>query len=136
MEDARVAVNRDGGPNGTYELIIKKVQSGDAGSYTAVASNSFGSEESIAAVTVKGTWGKNLKKFHIKKLIKNKMELWFPWGSKTWAKWVHDQAETMVKFHLYRCQGCLCPPEGQGKEGRPWRGANVHLVQVRPGIRP
>ena len=55
-EDARVAVNRDGGPNGTYEIIIKKVQAGDAGSYTAVASNNFGSEESIAAVTVKGSY--------------------------------------------------------------------------------
>lgn len=53
-EDARVTVNRDGGPNGSYEIIIKKVQSDDAGSYTAVASNNFGSEECVAAVTVKG----------------------------------------------------------------------------------
>ena len=38
-EDGRVTVNRDGGPNGSYEIIIKKVSSGDAGSYTAVATN-------------------------------------------------------------------------------------------------
>ena len=53
-EDARVVVNRDGGPNGTYEIIVKKVQTGDAGSYTCVASNSFGSEECVGTVTVKG----------------------------------------------------------------------------------
>ena len=53
-EDGRIAVNRDGGPNGSYEIVIKKVKSGDAGSYTAAASNSFGTEECVAAVTVKG----------------------------------------------------------------------------------
>ena len=53
-EDARVVINRDGGPNGTYEIIIKKVQTGDAGSYTCVASNSFGNEECVGTVTVKG----------------------------------------------------------------------------------
>merc|ERR1719210_3036057 len=52
-EDARVVINRDGGPNGTYEINIKKVQSGDAGSYSVVASNSFGKEECTAAMTVK-----------------------------------------------------------------------------------
>lgn len=55
-EDSRIIVNRDGGPNGSYEIIIKKVQSGDAGSYTAVATNSSGSEECVAAVTVKGKY--------------------------------------------------------------------------------
>ena len=53
-EDSRVTVNRDGGPNGSYEIIIKKVTSGDAGSYSAKASNDFGAEECVAAVTVKG----------------------------------------------------------------------------------
>ena len=53
-EDGRITVNRDGGPNGSYEIVIKKVQAGDAGSYTAAASNSFGTEECVAAVTVKG----------------------------------------------------------------------------------
>ena len=53
-EDSRIVVNRDGGPNGTYEIIIKKVQTSDAGSYTAVATNSNGAEESSATVTVKG----------------------------------------------------------------------------------
>lgn len=53
-EDSRIVVNRDGGPNGSYEIIIKKVGSGDAGSYSAVASNDFGKEECVAAVTVKG----------------------------------------------------------------------------------
>ena len=38
----------------TYEIIIKKVQTGDAGSYTCVASNSFGNEECVGTVTVKG----------------------------------------------------------------------------------
>jgi len=52
-EDGRVTVNRDGGPNGSYEIIIKKVSSADAGAYTAVATNSSGSEECVAAVTVK-----------------------------------------------------------------------------------
>ena len=55
-EDARVVINRDGGPNGTYEINIKKVQSGDAGSYSVVASNSFGKEECTAAMTVKGNY--------------------------------------------------------------------------------
>ena len=55
-EDGRIAVNRDGGPNGSYEIVIKKVKSSDAGSYTAAASNSFGTEECVAAVTVKGSF--------------------------------------------------------------------------------
>ena len=38
-EDGRVIVNRDGGPNGSYEIIVKKVAAGDAGSYSVVASN-------------------------------------------------------------------------------------------------
>ncbi len=53
-EDARVTVNRDHAPHGSYEVVIHKVNSGDAGSYTAAATNSHGTEESIAAVTVKG----------------------------------------------------------------------------------
>jgi len=52
-EDGRVIVNRDGGPNGSYEIIVKKVAAGDAGSYSVVASNSAGKEESVATVTVK-----------------------------------------------------------------------------------
>ena len=53
-EDVRIFVNRDGGPNGSYEIVIKNVQSGDAGTYTAIASNSFGKEECIASITVIG----------------------------------------------------------------------------------
>ena len=53
-EDARVVVNRDGGPNGSYEITVKKVQAGDAGTYSAVASNNFGKAECAAKVGVKG----------------------------------------------------------------------------------
>ena len=53
-EDARVVINRDGGPNGTYEITIKKVQAGDAGTYSVVASNDFGKAECSAKIGVKG----------------------------------------------------------------------------------
>lgn len=52
-EDSRVTVNRDCAPHGSYEIVIHKVQSADAGSYTAVASNSLGTEECVAAISVK-----------------------------------------------------------------------------------
>ena len=54
-EDARVAVNKDGGPNGSYEITIKKVQAGDAGTYSVVATNSFGKAECSAKIGCKGT---------------------------------------------------------------------------------
>ena len=54
-EDARVVINRDGGPNGSYEITIKKVQAGDAGTYSVVASNDFGKAECSAKIGVKGT---------------------------------------------------------------------------------
>ena len=53
-EDARVAVNKDGGPNGSYEITIKKVQAGDAGTYSVVATNSFGKAECSAKIGCKG----------------------------------------------------------------------------------
>ena len=54
-EDGRVAVNKDGGPNGSYEITIKKVQAGDAGTYSVVATNSFGKAECSAKIGCKGT---------------------------------------------------------------------------------
>ena len=63
-EDARVAVNKDGGPNGSYEITIKKVQAGDAGTYSVVATNSFGKAECSAKIGCKGTISQ-LQHFHI-----------------------------------------------------------------------
>lgn len=54
VEDARVTVNRDCAPHGSYEIVLHKVAAGDAGSYSALATNSVGSEECMAAVSVKG----------------------------------------------------------------------------------
>ena len=47
-------INRDGGPNGSYEITIKKVQAGDAGTYSVVSSNNFGKAECSAKIGVKG----------------------------------------------------------------------------------
>ena len=55
-EDARVVINRDGGPNGSYEITIKKVQAGDAGTYSVVSSNDFGKADCSAKMEVKGTY--------------------------------------------------------------------------------
>ena len=46
-EDGRVIVNRDGGPNGSYEIIVKKVAAGDAGSYSVVASNRWKKDHNL-----------------------------------------------------------------------------------------
>ena len=54
VEDARVVINRDGGPNGSYEITIKKVQAGDAGTYSVVASNDFGKADCSAKIGCKG----------------------------------------------------------------------------------
>ena len=54
VEDARVVINRDGGPNGSYEITIKKVQAGDAGTYSVVATNNFGNADCSAKIGVKG----------------------------------------------------------------------------------
>ena len=53
-EDARVKVNRDAGPNGSYEITIKKVETTDAGTYSVKATNSFGEAECAAKVGCKG----------------------------------------------------------------------------------
>jgi serine/threonine protein kinase len=52
-EDSRVSVNREHAGHGSYELVIHKVQEGDAGDYSAVATNSHGSATSEAKVGVK-----------------------------------------------------------------------------------
>ena len=53
-EDGRVSVNRDAGPNGSYEITIKKVEAGDAGTYSVKATNNFGAAECSAKVGCKG----------------------------------------------------------------------------------
>ena len=53
-EDGRVSVNRDAGPNGSYEITIKKVEAGDAGTYSVKATNNFGNAECSAKVGCKG----------------------------------------------------------------------------------
>ena len=53
-EDARVTVNRDHGPNGSYEIVIHKVEAGDAGNYSAVATNDFGKADCSAKIGCKG----------------------------------------------------------------------------------
>jgi len=52
-EDSRVTVNRDHAANGSYELVIHKVQDSDAGTYKVEASNSHGKDETEAKVGIK-----------------------------------------------------------------------------------
>jgi len=52
-EDNRVTVNRDHAANGSYELVIHKVQDSDAGTYKVEASNSHGKDETEAKVGIK-----------------------------------------------------------------------------------
>ncbi len=49
-----MSVNRDFAPHGSYEVTIHSVTESDAGSYSAVATNTVGTEECSSAVTVKG----------------------------------------------------------------------------------
>ena len=98
-EDARVAVNKDGGPNGSYEITIKKVQAGDAGTYSVVATNSFGKAECSAKIGCKGTIFQ-LQFLHI-------------------AFYLNNNVVRLCKFQCYllslflaRCQGCVCITQG------------------------
>ncbi len=49
-----MTVNRDFAPHGSYEVTLHGVEPGDAGSYSALASNTVGQEECTCGVTVKG----------------------------------------------------------------------------------
>jgi len=52
-EDNRVSVNRDHAAHGSYELVIHKVEDGDAGTYKAEAQNSHGKADTESKVTIK-----------------------------------------------------------------------------------
>ena len=53
-EDSRISVNRENAGHGSYELVIHKVQDSDAGNYSAVATNTHGTDSSEAKIGVKG----------------------------------------------------------------------------------
>ena len=118
-EDARVVVNRDGGPNGSYEITVKKVQAGDAGTYSAVASNNFGKAECAAKVGVKGN--------HIMKILSHIRNI-FPIVSVYYPILLF-----ITCLFSNRRQRCLRIAQESWKPGpqpRPRGRTNLYLVQV------
>jgi len=53
VEDSRVSINRDHAAHGSYELVIHKVEAGDAGTYKAEATNAHGKDNTEAKVGIK-----------------------------------------------------------------------------------
>ena len=111
-EDARVVINRDGGPNGTYEITIKKVQAGDAGTYSVVASNDFGKAECSAKIGVKG------KRYNQNDKGKNKKE--------TYTNFVHSNILYLFCIHFGQMpKTCLLYSKEKRKHLQ--RVKNLHL---------
>ncbi|XP_040572571.1 protein Obscurin [Lepeophtheirus salmonis] len=52
-EDSHFTINRDHAPHGSYEVIIHDVKAEDAGQYSVVASNTLGTEQCAASISVK-----------------------------------------------------------------------------------